>query len=128
MVSSRRNETRPRPTMPASGGAMVLSPGRNLATSRAQRPRVMNRFSVRRTHESGSSERRQMTSRTRLPRARPSSYHTTSGGREAASAVARPASALMRPVPAKAPTPSSSGTAGIGRPICSASTKAKSIR
>ncbi len=128
MVSSTRNGARARPTMPASGGAMVLSPGRNFATSRAQRPRLMNRFSVRLTHESGSSERRQITLTTRLPRARPSSYHTTSGGREATSAVASPASALMRPTPASAPTPSSSGTAGIGRPICSASTKAKSMR
>src|SRR5260370_219992 len=114
MVSSRRNGARRRPTTPASGGAMVLRPGRNFATSRAQRPRLMNRFSVRRTHESGSSERRQITSRTRLPRARPSSYHTTSGGREAASAVARPARALLRPVP---PTPPPPPPTAPGRPI-----------
>ena len=54
--------------IPASGGATVLMPGRNLAMAIPRRPYRVNTFCVRRTQESGSREMRQRKPRTRLPR------------------------------------------------------------
>src|SRR6266508_5625930 len=86
-LSNRMNGHRPTPTTPARGGAIVLSPGKNFAINNAFRPLRMNRFSARRTHESGSSETRHSRPRIRPPRRRPSSYQTRSGGSDAASAA-----------------------------------------
>src|SRR6266852_4130203 len=65
-LSNRMNCHRPTPTTPARGGAIVLSPGKNFAINNAFRPLRMNRFSARRTQESGSSETRH-----KRPRIRP---------------------------------------------------------
>src|SRR5207249_3537111 len=60
------------------------------------------------------------------PRHRASPYHRRSGGRDAATAATNATASVIRPAPASAPTPSRTGTAGTGRPICSASTNTKS--
>ena len=111
-------------TMPASGGAAVLNPGTNLATSRERAPQASNARVVRRTHESGSSEMRHSQPRTRAPPARPIWYQIASLISEADVAAARMSPRLNRSAPARPPAASRIGTAGSGRPICSASTHA----
>src|SRR3989454_1994896 len=109
---------------PASGGATVLSPGRNLATSSDRAPCLAKPPSVRRTHESGSSEIRQRNSRIRIPLRRPSSYQRKSAMSAPNSAINNDPPKLRCPVPASAPAARRSGAEGIGKPSCSASTQA----
>src|SRR6266568_1385924 len=110
--------------MPASGGATVLSPGRNLATSSDRAPCLAKTPSVRRTHESGSSEIRQRNSRIRIPLRRPSSYQRKSAMSAPSNAINNDTPKLRCPEPASAPAARRSGTEGIGKPSCSASTQA----
>src|SRR5580693_4838176 len=63
---------------PASGGATVLRPGRNLAKISERAPCFENTPSVRRTQESGSMEILQRNWRTLMPLRRPSAYHMES--------------------------------------------------
>ena len=64
--------------IPASGAAMAFSPGTNFDMSRTFAPFFPKLTCVRRTHESGSSEMRHRTCRTRTPFLRPNSYHMAS--------------------------------------------------
>src|SRR6266478_2707552 len=84
--------------------------------------------SVRRTHESGSSEMRHSHPRTRAPPTRPIQYQAMSAASEATPANARMRPRLRRPLPAMPPAASRTGMAGIGTPICSASTEPKTTR
>src|SRR5262249_13389734 len=101
---------------PARGGARGRRPGKNFATSSAPRPRRKKRFSVFRTHESGSREIRHRRARIRPPRRRPSSYQMTSGGNDAASAAANANVMLIRPEPVRAPTARRTGARRHGQP------------
>src|SRR5215471_15676623 len=109
--------------MPAKGGITVVSPGRNFAKSSARTPWRRKRFSVRRTHTSGSSETWQSRKSTGAPRRRPSSCQTRSTGSATAAIAPITRRMLARPCAARAPTPSRAGTAGRGTPICSATTR-----
>jgi len=55
-VLSARNRSQPMRIAPASGGAMMASPGMNLATSSELMPHRSNRLWVWLTQESGSRE------------------------------------------------------------------------
>src|SRR5438874_3194854 len=70
--------THDRRTMPAIGCATVFSPGRNFATKSELAPRLMKRFSVFLTQESGSIEMRHNRFKMRLPCVRPSWNHIRS--------------------------------------------------
>src|SRR5437867_994673 len=76
-------------TTPERGGAIVLNPGMNLATSSERAPCRVKMRCVRLTHESGSSETRHKRPRTRAPRRRPIAYHPGAAASEAAPARAR---------------------------------------
>src|SRR5215470_17715701 len=115
-------------TMPASGGAIVLNPGMNLATIKERGPCLEKMFWVSRTHESGSSEMRQSQPRTLAPPSRPTTYQTMSAMSEAMPDRIRSSARLSLPVPAAAPAASRNGIAGIGMPICSARTEPKTTR
>jgi hypothetical protein len=110
---------------PASGGAAVFSPGTNFASTRERAPLPLNARSMRRTHESGSSEIRHSQPSTRMPATRPTPYQMVSAINEAAEATTRISGRLSRPVPATPPDASRNGSAGNGRPICSANTQPK---
>ena len=102
---------------PARGGATVLRPGMNLATSRAELPRRENRFSVCRTHKSGSRESQQSRCRIPMLRRRPSAYQLPSLAMVARTAMPRIRARFIRPVAASAPAASSNGTAGMASPL-----------
>src|SRR5215469_11612792 len=62
--SKRRNVERGTPPLPASGAATAFRPGTNLVTSRLLAPFFSITLLVRRTHESGSSDTRQISFKT----------------------------------------------------------------
>src|ERR1700676_2646212 len=103
--------------MPASGGATVLRPGKNLATSRERAPCLEKTPSVRRTQESGSREILQSNCRTLIPLRRPIWYHTESATTAAKTQRKREPKKLSLPTPARAPAASINGRDGIGRPL-----------
>src|SRR5882724_11562618 len=110
--------------IPASGGATVLSPGMNLASSNERAPCLAKMPSVRRTQESGSREILQRNCRMRIPFLRPRMYHTESAERAAMATKNSEAQKLRWLVPANAPAAKTTGSEGIGRPSCSAKTQA----
>ena len=114
--------------MPASGGAIVLKPGMNLATTSERGPCLEKIVSVRLTHESGSSEMRQSHPSTRAPPSRPTTYQAMSAISEAMPDSTRTSARLSFPLPARPPAASRNGIAGIGMPICSARTEPKTTR
>src|ERR1700676_2619589 len=111
--------------MPASGGATVLRPGKNLATSRERAPCLEKTPSVRRTQESGSREILQSNCRTLIPLRRPIWYHTESATTAAKTQRKREPKKLSLPTPARAAGGRNKGRDGIGRAICSANTQAR---
>src|SRR5262245_61776202 len=126
-LNRRKREKRMR-KIPASGGAAVERPGTNFATSSERAPWRERRSSGLRTHESGSSETRHRKFMTFPPPRRPISYHSVSARSEARSAAARAGKGFIPTLRASAPAAKSAGSAGIGRPSCSASTHTKSTR
>jgi hypothetical protein len=66
---------------------------------------------------------RQSQAMMRMPATRPIQYHIVSASREAMDAARMISGKLSRPVPATPPDASRNGSAGKGRPICSASTQ-----
>src|SRR5882672_1638592 len=108
---------------PASGGATVLKPGRNLAISSERGPRFANTPSVRRTQESGSRDILQRSCRTFMPLRRPREYQMESAATAASTTYTSEAKRLRWPVPASAPAASNNGMEGRGSPICSAKTQ-----
>src|SRR5215471_16710313 len=62
--SKRRNVERGTPPLPASGAATAFRPGMNLVTSRLLGPYFSITLLVRRTHESGSKDIRQISFKT----------------------------------------------------------------
>jgi hypothetical protein len=73
------------PIIPASGGAAVLSPGTNFASTTVNAPRRTNVLSVLRTQLSGSSETRHRKPRTFPPWPLPIWYHSASLSSDASS-------------------------------------------
>jgi hypothetical protein len=61
------NLVQPMRMAPAMGGAMIASPGTNLAITSALTPQRSNRVWVSLTQESGSSEIRHSVFNTRIP-------------------------------------------------------------
>src|SRR5579859_3796913 len=112
--------------IPASGGATVLSPGINLASSSERAPCLEKIPSVRRTQESGSSEILQRICRMRMPFVRPSIYQKESAVRAAMVTKKSEDQKLRWPVPESAPAASTTGSDGTGSPSCSAKTHASS--
>src|SRR5437868_12435227 len=110
--------------MPASGGATVPSPGTNLARISERAPCFEKIPSVRRTHESGSSEILHNNCNTLIPRSRPSRYQIESATMHAKTASSSELKKLNLPAPASAPAASSKGREGTGSPSGPATTKA----
>ena len=109
---------------PASGGATVLKPGKNLASRSERAPWVEKRPSVLRTQESGSREILHSNCKTLMPFKRPIRYQTESAHTAAKTQTAKHAKKFRLREPASAPAASNSGSEGTGRPICSAKTQA----
>ena len=126
--SKSRNSGNSTPTMPASVGAAVFSPGTNLQMSSVRAPYLVKVASVRRTQESGSSAIRHSKFRTTPPRFFPNPYQKVSASREAKEEARMTKARCIRPCEASAPAASSSGDAGIGSPPCSMRTQPKSSR
>src|SRR5579863_2614673 len=110
---------------PASGGAIIDSPGTNLAMIRALTPQRSKLLCVWLTQISGVSEMRHSSFMTRPPLRRPAAYQVASPMMQASSAAANTPAAGRRPAAASAPANSSAGRAGTGRPSCSSSTLPK---
>src|SRR5579859_4666856 len=111
------------PSMPESGGAATLRPGTNLATTSDFAPCRENKFSVFRTHESGSSEIRHIQLSTRDPLYRPNSYQVVSASKEPRMGTTMTPARPRFPDPASAPAASNAGTDEIGKPNCSEKTQ-----
>src|SRR5690242_17195990 len=112
--------------MPAKGGAIVLSPGINFASTRECGPCLRKKVSVFLTQESGSSAMRQSQSRTCRPRRLPNSNQIQSATRAADTVTLSATQRFIYPDPASTPAATNTGIAGIGRPIFSTKTTAKS--
>ena len=114
------------PAVADSAGAAVFKPGTNLQISRVRKPNFVNVDSARRTQESGSSAILQSQFRTMAPLRLPKKYQNVSLNSEPVAATITTTKKFNWCCPASAPAASSSGAAGIGNPICSASTQKKS--
>src|SRR5262249_49568846 len=110
---------------PASAGATVSKPGTNFANSSDGRPRRTGSPAVGETHESGSRARRQRKPRAALPHRRPSAYQTRSAPRLPRTPPSSASHGFSAPIPAIAPSPSSTGAVGIGSPSWSRKTTTK---
>src|SRR5450755_1497465 len=112
-----KNRIQPIRVAPASGDAMIDSPGTNFATRSAFEPHRSKRLCVWLTHESGVREIRHNTLMTLLPYTRPAMYQLVSAARHAATAPSNSSPAAMLFPEATAPATTHARIARSGPPI-----------
>src|SRR5215470_17629322 len=111
-----KNLLRATPLRPATAGITWETPGSHLEISSVRFVPFSNMFLERRTQVSGSKEMRHKVESTDPPLLRPSSYHSVSPARHAATLIHNPASKRICPAPANAPAPTSTGDISKGKP------------
>jgi hypothetical protein len=113
------------PDAPASGAATAFNPGTNFDTNSDRKPNLTKRFSVLRTHESGSMEMRHMNRKIFAPRHLPSWNQAESASKQPKRPHARTPAKFNLPIRARAPEASNKGIEGSGSAACSAKTQKK---
>src|SRR6202158_2199393 len=104
--------------VPAIAGEIINKPGTNFASTKVRLPQRWNRYSDRRTQDSGDNDIRHRSFITRWPNSRPTVYQVASLMAQEMNTTANSAHGEIFPSAANAPATISVGSAGIGRPIC----------
>src|ERR1700680_4487542 len=101
--------------VPAIAGEIINRPGTNFASTNLRLPQRWNRYSDRRTQDSGDNDIRHRSFITRRPNSRPTVYQVALLMASAMNATANSANAEIFPSAADAPATINIGSAGVGR-------------